>query len=94
MSETRSEKFEREQKQSYLENAREMYRFCLGIGLSEEDALVIARLPLTMENLQYIQEATGTLQDFKRMVKNLYLKIERNRIESMQLPVEKAVTEL
>jgi hypothetical protein len=85
MSETRSEKIEREQKEAYLENARLMYSFCRNIGLNKKESLTVAKLSLTVENLEYAWGKTGNNEEqFKNMVANWHLKIEKNRLESMQ----------
>jgi hypothetical protein len=91
----RQEKFDKKVQEEYLTNAKALCYFCLEIGLSKEEALTIAQLPLTLKNLQYAYEKKKhNLKDFKRMVKNWYLKMERNRLESMllSLPDEDTMT--
>lgn len=80
----RTKKFEEEQKQLYVENARLVYFFCKNIGLSKKESLIIAKLALTLENLAYIKENTATLKEFKEMAVAWHMKIEKNRIASMQ----------
>ena len=80
----RNKKFEEEQKRLYIANAKLKYLFCKNIGMSHKESLIIAQLVLTLENLAYIHQNTNNLQEFIDMAANWHMKVEKNRIESMQ----------
>jgi len=82
--ESRNARFQKEQKAAYINNAKELYDFCIDVGCDQDISLKIATLPLTIDYLEWAWETVGpNVDSFIRLCLNKYRKIETNRLESM-----------
>lgn len=85
--ETRSEKHNREAKETYTKNAEEILNFCLDNGMKKKQALIVTGLSskLSMDINQFLwffEESKKNTKELIQMLERRWNKVEINRMNT------------